>query len=193
MYRGAGLRPGPPPPERLDIHHRTLAFLGEDAERLRDRRREIAEYLQAKGESTHADGALLLEAARIHECFGESAQALQAAEQALATCRDHDDQRGMAVTQGQIADILTQRGQLDEALRIRTEEKLPVYERLGDVRNMLVCRANIASLLLAWGWAEERAQANELLCLALTDARRLRIPEAQRIEKFLQQFGMICR
>ncbi len=42
--------------------------------------------------------------------------------------------RSKAVTQGKIADILTQRGQLEEALRIRTEEELPVYEHLGDVR-----------------------------------------------------------
>ena len=35
---------------------------------------------------------------------------------------------------GQIANVLSSRGELDEALRIRREEELPVYERLGDVR-----------------------------------------------------------
>jgi hypothetical protein len=40
----------------------------------------------------------------------------------------------VAEAQGRIADILQARGQLDEALRIRQEEELPVYERLGDVR-----------------------------------------------------------
>ena len=43
--------------------------------------------------------------------------------------------RSRAITLGQIADILTQRGETDEALRIRREEELPVYERLGDVRS----------------------------------------------------------
>ena len=38
-------------------------------------------------------------------------------------------------TMGKIADILQTRGELDEALRIRREEELPVYERLGDVRS----------------------------------------------------------
>ena len=38
------------------------------------------------------------------------------------------------MTQGQIADVLYRRGELDEALRIRREEELPVFERLGDVR-----------------------------------------------------------
>ena len=41
--------------------------------------------------------------------------------------------RSRAVTLGQIADVLAARGELDEALRIRREEQLPVYERLGDV------------------------------------------------------------
>ena len=39
---------------------------------------------------------------------------------------------------GKIADILQARGELDEALRIRREEELPVYERLGDVRSEAV-------------------------------------------------------
>jgi len=37
----------------------------------------------------------------------------------------------IAVTLGKIADVLADRGELDEALRIRGEEQLPVYERLG--------------------------------------------------------------
>ena len=44
------------------------------------------------------------------------------------------DVRSRAVTLGKIADILAARGEQDEALRIRREEELPVYERLGDVR-----------------------------------------------------------
>src|SRR3712207_7252637 len=43
-----------------------------------------------------------------------------------------------AITRGKIADILQARGELDEALRIRREEELPVYERLGDVRSAAV-------------------------------------------------------
>jgi len=42
---------------------------------------------------------------------------------------------------GQIADILQARGEVDEALRIRREEELPVYERLGDVRSRAVTMA----------------------------------------------------
>jgi hypothetical protein len=39
---------------------------------------------------------------------------------------------------GKVADILEARGQLDEARRIRREEELPVYDRLGDVRSKAV-------------------------------------------------------
>jgi len=180
------------PPERLDIHDRALAFRGEDAERLRARRQEIAGYLQAKPELGHADGGLLLEAARIHEHLGEWDQALQAAERARAIYHADDDRRGVALALGATADILQARGELDEALRIRTQEELPVYQRLGDVRSTLVCRTNIALNLLERGRVEERAQANELLCLALTDAERLRIPEARQIEAILRQSGMAC-
>jgi tetratricopeptide (TPR) repeat protein len=104
--------------------------------------------------------------------------------------------REMAVTQGKIADLLMARGQLDEALRIRTEEQLPVFQRLGAVRDLLVCRANIAvALLMRMNQTKDqtdRTQANQLLCVALADARRLRLPEADQIEQILQQAGMDC-
>jgi tetratricopeptide (TPR) repeat protein len=104
--------------------------------------------------------------------------------------------REMAVTQGKIADILMARGQLDEALRIRTEEELPVYQRLGAVRDLLICRAKMAmTLLMRMNQTKDqtdRTQANQLLCVALADARRLRLPEAGQIEQILQQAGMDC-
>ena len=48
---------------------------------------------------------------------------------------EEKDVHSRAVTMGQIADILEQRGETEEALRIRREEELPVYERLGDVHS----------------------------------------------------------
>ena len=56
---------------------------------------------------------------------------------------------------GKIADILQARGQLDEALRIRREEELPVYERLGDVRSTAVTMGKIADILQARGQLDE--------------------------------------
>lgn len=81
-------------------------------------------------------------------------------------------------------------GELEEALRIRREEELPVYERLGDVRELLVGRVNMAILLLRSDNDEARLEAAGLLRSALTDARRLGIPEADRIARIMEQAGI---
>ncbi|MFZ1643149.1 MAG: hypothetical protein WAV07_17300, partial [Candidatus Contendobacter sp.] len=54
-----------------------------------------------------------------------------------------------------IADVLQARGELDEALRIRREEELPVFERLGDVRERAVTLGKIADVLQARGELDE--------------------------------------
>lgn len=48
----------------------------------------------------------------------------------------------------ELADLEKVRGELDEALRIRQQEQLPVYERLGDVRERSVTLYKIALALL---------------------------------------------
>jgi tetratricopeptide (TPR) repeat protein len=52
---------------------------------------------------------------------------------------------------GKIADILQARGELDKALDIRQQEQLPVYERLGDVREKAVTMGKIADILQSRG------------------------------------------
>jgi hypothetical protein len=75
-------------------------------------------------------------------------------------------------------------------LRIRREEQLPVYERLGDVRSLLLGRANLAINLVQRGWREDGPEIFSLLQQALTDAERLRLPEAQAIRDWIAQiFG----
>lgn len=110
----------------------------------------------------------------------------------LPTFKRINDERHIAVTYGLIADILESRGELDEALRIRQQEEMPVYERLGDVRGLLITQAKTAILLMQQT-PPQPAEANQLLCLALQMARKMRIPEAGQIEKLLQRFGMECR
>jgi tetratricopeptide (TPR) repeat protein len=65
------------------------------------------------------------------------------------------DVQSRAVTLGKVADILAARGDLDEALRIRREEELPVYERLGDVRSRAVTLGQVADILAARGDLDE--------------------------------------
>ncbi|XYI03492.1 hypothetical protein ACMHYB_28460 [Sorangium sp. So ce1128] len=57
----------------------------------------------------------------------------------------------------QITDIAQAHRQLDEALRIRREEELPVYERLGDVHSRAMTLGKIADV------AHTRGQLDEAL------------------------------
>jgi tetratricopeptide (TPR) repeat protein len=86
---------------------------------------------------------------------GDSADAIEKAAAARDLLRQLGDYRAAAVMQGQIADILMQRGVLDEALRIRTEEVLPVYRQLGDVSSVAVTQGKIADILMQRGVLDE--------------------------------------
>lgn len=71
-------------------------------------------------------------------------------------------------------------------------KQLPVYEKLGDVRSLLIGRAKLAVLLWQRDGADAADEVNRLLYLALEVAHRLRIPEAGVIEGFLQRLEMGC-
>ena len=82
---------------------------------------------------------------------------------------------------GNIAEILHARGQLDEALRIRQEEQLPVFERLGDMRSLLVCQTNLAQLYAKRGYEVDRPKIDKLLRDAHAAAEELQLPQAAQI------------
>jgi tetratricopeptide (TPR) repeat protein len=84
---------------------------------------------------------------------------------AVAVFRELGDIRERAVTMGKIADILQQRGETEEALRIRREEQLPVYERLGDIRSRAVTMGQIADILQDRGETEEALRIHLEECL----------------------------
>ncbi|OLP52765.1 hypothetical protein BJF92_07055 [Rhizobium rhizosphaerae] len=77
------------------------------------------------------------------------------------------------------ANLLEARGDLDEALRIRIEELLPIFEALGDRRSLAVTKGNIADVLEARGDLDEalRIRIEELLPIfeALGDRRSLAV------------------
>ncbi len=128
---------------------------------------KIAGILQARGE--------LNEALRIYQ------------EEELPTYERLGDVWLRAVTLGKIADVLQARGELDEALRIRQEEELPVYERFQSTRDLLGCRAKIGINYLMCGATGDREKALGFLRLALQDAQRLQLPEAQQIAGIIQR------
>jgi esterase/lipase superfamily enzyme len=127
---------------------------------------KIADILQARGQ--------LDEALKIRN------------EEQLPVYERLGDVRSLAVTMGRIADILQARGQLDEALRFRMEES-PVYEKLGATRDLLVARTEQAITRLLRGQDDDRGEASRLLCLALHDAQRLQLPEAEQIEQLMER------
>ena len=55
----------------------------------------------------------------------------------------------------ELAGLYFRLGEWDKALHIRTEEQLPVYERLGDVRSKAVTKGKIADILQARGQIDE--------------------------------------
>lgn len=144
------------------------------------------------------DFRILTTLATAEQTLGNGATANQQIERAVQlipvdkTALPDDLLKESAYTLGAYADILQARGQLDEALNIRQTEQLPVYEKLGDVRSLLVGRAKLAILLWQMDAAVNAGRIQELLCLALNDARRLRIPEAEQIESILEQMGLSC-
>jgi len=68
--------------------------------------------------------------------------------------------------------------------------QLPVYERLGDVRSLLVARANTAITLMQRGAPSDLGEARQLLELALAAAIKMRLPKVRQIQPWL---GMLAR
>ncbi|MFE4514033.1 CHAT domain-containing protein [Kitasatospora sp. NPDC056783] len=102
---------------------------------------------------------------------GETRQAESLLHQARELFTDLGDTREAAVTWGKIADVLQQRGEVEEALRIRREVQLPAYERIGDTREAAVTWGKIADVLQKRGEVEE----------ALRIRREVELPAFERI------------
>ena len=102
---------------------------------------------------------------------GQPAQAEQDLRRAhqLFTAAESEDEA--AAVMGTIADIAYQRGDYDEALRIRREIELPVYERLGDTRSAAVAWGQIADI------AYRRGEYDE----ALRIRREVQLPVYERL------------
>ncbi|HXO40183.1 MAG TPA: AAA family ATPase [Thermoanaerobaculia bacterium] len=86
---------------------------------------------------------------------GAVQEARSALEKAAAVFGEGGHAHDRAVALGSIADLLQQCGQLDEALRIRRDEQLPVFEALGDARMCAVTLGGIAEILQGRGQFDE--------------------------------------
>jgi tetratricopeptide (TPR) repeat protein/predicted MPP superfamily phosphohydrolase len=80
---------------------------------------------------------------------GSTDRALAAARDKMRVDKARNDDRRTAMAAGAIADIFEARGDLDEALRIRRDEQVPVSERLGDVRERAITMSKIGDIFEA--------------------------------------------
>jgi hypothetical protein len=98
--------------------------------------------------------------------------------------------RERAVVLGKIADVLARRGELDEALRIRTEEELPAYVRLDSLRDVIVGRVNVALVLLKRGRGEDIPVARDHLVWSFQAAAERGYKEADEIADIFRKLGI---
>ena len=160
------------------------------------RRSSIEDYLQrvagTEEEDARLTSSLTLELAEISFDLGELERADTEAQRALELYRSVDNRLGMAEAQGQIADILQIRGDLDAALRIREQEELPIYKQLGKVRSLAITQGQIADILQARGELDAalriREQEELPVFKKLGDLRSLAITQG-KIADILQACG----
>ncbi|MFD3600378.1 CHAT domain-containing protein [Streptomyces sp. NPDC058656] len=125
---------------------------------------------------------------------GEVDQAEDLLHQARQLFTDAGDTRSVAITWGQIADIFEQRGEVDEALRIRREVELPVYERIGDTHAVAITWGQIADILQQRGEVDEALRIRHEVTLPvyerIGDTRSVAVTWGQ-IADILQRRGEV--
>ena len=153
---------------------------------------ELQRFLRSRSPLRPVDVDLLLELGDLQRSIGQPEDAERSYARALTALASMDDRRRRATARGRIADLLEARGELDEALRIRTEEQLPVFERLGDVRLAAIAKGQIADILQVRGDLDEalRVRTEEQLPALerLGDVRSVAITKG-RIAGILQARG----
>jgi tetratricopeptide (TPR) repeat protein/predicted phosphodiesterase len=99
--------------------------------------------------------SLLFSQADLTRRMGDPSKAEDLARRLLRIEGEPGQDRDFALAFGVIADILEARGDLDEALRIRKQDLIPVYEKLGDMLSRAVTMGQIADILQARGDLDE--------------------------------------
>ena len=134
-------------PDRVEPQYTRTHLIASDRPALQQRLGDLQRYLRERPSLQVADLDLLVELGDLQAALGRTEDAEQSYSQALKEVSATDDRRRRAVLRGRIAKILEARGNLDEALRIRTEEEIPVYKLLGDERLLAITLGQIADIL----------------------------------------------
>ncbi|MFT5327463.1 MAG: tetratricopeptide (TPR) repeat protein [Planctomycetaceae bacterium] len=129
-------------------------------EERRQRMAQLQEWLAATPTADSSDPATIrwsLELADHYLRLGEFDECFELAKELIARAKD---EWSRSFAWGLIASILETRGEFDEALRIRREEQLPVFNRNGDLPAVAVTKWQIADVLHTLG---ERQDALRIL------------------------------
>jgi tetratricopeptide (TPR) repeat protein len=130
---------------------------GQTADMLLSRAAALVAEQQAAGSVVDpmAAGSVFYGQASRFATRGDLDQAKQLFEKAAELAAAAGEEGSAARAHGEIAEILYWRGDLDEALRIRQEEELPVYDRLGDLHSRALAMGQIAAILFSRGDLDE--------------------------------------
>jgi tetratricopeptide (TPR) repeat protein len=142
-----------------------------------------ADGTRARDERRKAHGLYMR--AMLARNTGRLDEAYALARQSADIDRMHGNARDAAVAMGLIADIYHSHGDLDEALRIRLEEQLPVFQNPGDIRERTVTMGQIADIYYhrsrcKGGTGRVRCRTGQI---ADTDYHRRDLDEALRIHE----------
>ena len=169
-----------------------LQLRGELDEALRIRKNEQLPVYERLGE-VRERAVTMGKIADILQMRGQPEKALQIfKKEVLPVCELIGEAGGFAVTLSKIANIIADYGDRDSAIETYRNEVIPAFVHLGEARMLVIERGWLAKHLLCRNRDSDRQEAHRLLCLALADARRMRIPEAQRIEAILAEHGLAC-
>lgn len=127
----------------------------------RQRMSQLREWLTPESRlepSSPARIRWLLELAEHHQRLGELDECLLIAQNEVLPVLAPKDEERRAFAWSLIADVLQYRGDLNEVLRIRRDEQLPIFERLEDAYSQAVTQGQIADVLLDRGRLDEALQ-----------------------------------
>ena len=125
------------------------------AERLASRVAELRDYLAARPRWQTADVDLAIELGDLLDTSGAARQAEATYQKAEEALRNLDDPRRSAIAWGRIANMLQGRGRLDEALSIRLDKELPVFQAIGDSLKHAIARGQVAEIRATEGHLDE--------------------------------------
>lgn len=130
-----------------------LIFKYNDA--LESYRKSLSYYSSSKDRAN-----VLVKMGRIQYIQGNIKNAEQNFRQSLAIYQEEGDRHSQAVTIGEIARMLMDQGEMDEALRLHNE-RLAVFESLNDHQSKAITMGDIARILMEKGEFDNALKVNE--------------------------------